>query len=243
MTILLNRMRDSAVARGVAFGVGTFLVWAGYFYWRPPGPMLYLRHIEHLNPKSNYVALTFDDGPHPLTTPLLLAVLKRAQVRATFFCIGDGLRLYPELAYRIATEGHSMANHSQPHRNLSRENPANFPRQVDACFATIERTQIDAGTNQHTRLFRPPGGGMNRDVMDYLYRKDYTLAWWTNNVGDWACPPPWKIAAGVTANLRSGDIILMHDGGTGTPQAIPSIVKAARTQGLNFVPMPEFAPR
>jgi peptidoglycan/xylan/chitin deacetylase (PgdA/CDA1 family) len=68
-----------------------------------------------------------------------------------------------------------------------------------------------------------------------------TLAWWSNNVGDWARPPAWKIADGVKAHLTPGDIILLHDapGGYGTPQAVPAIVRAARLQGLECVVMPE----
>ena len=216
--------------------------WALYFWWRPPAPMLFLRHVEHLGRDSDEASLTIDDSPHPLTTPLLLASLRRANVKATFFCIGDGLRLYPELAHRIVAEGHRLANHSQPHHNLTRVAPALYPAQVAACFEQIERVGKEAGVPQTTHLFRPPGGGLNRALMSYLYDKHFTLAWWSNNVGDWACPPPWKIASGVKAGLRPGDIILLHDGGTGTPQAIPNIVKEARRRGLHFVPMPESTP-
>lgn len=210
-----------------------------YFEWRPPAPMLYLRHQETLPATSQSIALTIDDAPHPLTTPLLLASLKRAGVKATFFSVGDGLRLYPELAHRIALEGHRLANHSQPHHNLTTVDAAEFPGHIDACFEQIEQVGRDAGVKTQTRLFRPPGGGLDRDVMDYLYRRDFTLAWWSNNVGDWTCPPAWKIADGVKANLKAGDILLLHDGGTGTPQAIPAIVKAARKRGFDFVLMPE----
>ncbi len=210
-----------------------------YFLWRPPAPMLFLKHQETLGKDSRDVALTIDDTPHPLTTPLLLASMKHSDVKATFFCIGEGLRLYPELSHRILSEGHRMANHSQPHHNLTTVHPAFYPQHVDACFSAIETAGKDAKIPMQTRLFRPPGGGLNRDLMDYLYRRGDTLAWWSNNVGDWTCPPAWKIADGVKANLKAGDILLLHDGGTGTPQAIPSIVKEARKRDLGFVFMPE----
>ena len=95
------------------------------------------------------------------------------------------------------------------------------------------------GNPSKTTLFRPPGGGLDRAEMTYLYNRGYTLAWWSNNVGDWTCPPAWKIADGVKANLRPGDVLLLHDGGTGTPQAIGSIVKEAHRRGLKFVLMDE----
>ncbi|RYG69117.1 polysaccharide deacetylase family protein, partial [bacterium] len=167
------------------------------------------------------------------------ASLKHADVKATFFCVGEGLKLYPELAHRMVAEGHQLANHSQPHHNLTTVVPETYPQHVDACFDQIKAIGEAAGIPQETRLFRPPGGGMNRDVMAYLYQRDYTLAWWSNNVGDWTCPPAWKIADGVKANMKAGDILLLHDGGTGTPQAIPAIVKEARARGFKFIPMPQ----
>lgn len=210
-----------------------------YFLWRPPAAMLFLQHQETLGANSQDVALTIDDTPHPLTTPLLLASMKHSDVKATFFCIGEGLRLYPELAHRIVSEGHRLGNHSQPHHNLTTVDPSLYPLHVDAGFAAIETVSKDAQIPMQTRLFRPPGGGLNRELMDYLYRRGDTLAWWSNNVGDWTCPPAWKIADGVKANLKAGDILLLHDGGTGTPQAIPSIIKEARRRDLGFVLMPE----
>jgi len=215
-------------------------IWGAYFWWRPPAPMLGMRHEEHLGRDVKSIAFTFDDGPHPLTTPLLLASLKRAGVRATFFCIGANLRLYPELAHRLIEDGHELGNHSEPHHNLTTVAARDFPLHIAAGFDSIARIERDAGNfGAATRLFRPPGGGLNRAEMDYLYRHDYTLAWWSNNVGDWTCPPAWRIAHGVNARLQAGDIILLHDGGTGTPQAIPAIVKAARERGLRTVLMPE----
>jgi len=224
------------VARGVAFLGVTALIWAAYFAWRPPAPILWLRHIEHLPPDNRAVSITIDDAPHPLTTPLLLAALKRADVKATFFVVGDGLRLYPELARRIVQDGHGLGNHSQfhpSHPNLAGLPSSTYDDEVMRCFTAIR------AMGQETRLFRPPGGGLNRPLMQYLYDNDATLAWWSHNIGDWARQPAWKIAYLVNLNLRSGDILLLHDSGLGTPQAIPRIVYQARERGFEFVPMPE----
>ena len=225
--------------RALLFLLGSAVSLALYLWWRPPAPMLYLRHSENLGRASRHIALTIDDSPHPLTTPLLLAALRHSNVRASFFCVGGNLKLYPELAHRIVTEGHAIGNHSQPHHNLTTVERADYPAHIDAGFATIAGAEAASGRRAQTALFRPPGGGLDRDVMAYLYRRNYTLAWWSNNVGDWTCPPAWKIARGVEANLRGGDILLLHDGGTGTPQAIDSIVKSARARELEFVVMPE----
>ena len=223
--------------RLLLFGASAGLALAAYALWRPPAPMLWLQNSVHLGRDTNKIALTLDDSPHPLTTPLLLASLRHAEVKATFFSVGENLKLYPELAHRIVAEGHALGNHSQPHHNLTTVEPHDFPRHIDAGFATIDAVEQSAGVQNQATLFRPPGGGLDRAEMEYLYRRGYTLAWWSNNVGDWTCPPAWKIADGVKANLRPGDILLLHDGGTGTPQAIGAIVKDARARGMEFVRM------
>ena len=229
----LRRWRP--LGRVASFMAVTAAIWAGYFAWRPPLPMLYLRHIEHMGKNSRRLSLTFDDAPHPLSTPLLLASLKRAGVPATFFVVGEGLRIYPELGYRMVAEGHALANHSEYHRNLTRRDVPvkDYDIEVGECFRRIEML------GQKTRLFRPPGGGLNRAAMDYLYRNDVTLAWWSNNIGDWARPPAWKIVHQVRIGVRPGDIVLLHDAGIGTAQSLPKIVREARDSGLTFVPMPE----
>lgn len=219
--------------RIAAFVATTAALWSAYFWWRPPGPTLHLPVVTHMPEASNEVALTFDDGPHPLTTPLLLASLKRAGVKATFFVVSDGMTLYPQLVKQIVDDGHRLANHSSHHINLTKIERQDYPIEIDQTFEAI------AKAGQETRLFRPPGGGLDRRAMNYLYQNDVTLAWWTNNVGDWAPLPAWKIAAHMNNTLRAGDIVLMHDAGTSTPQAIPVIVREARKKGLKFVPMPE----
>ncbi len=236
-----NRNQLVSWWRLILFAATAGLSLAAYALWRPPAPMLWLKNKVHLGRDTNEISLTLDDSPHPLTTPLLLASLQHAEVKATFFSVGENLKLYPELAHRIVAEGHALGNHSQPHHNLTTVDPRDFPLHIDAGFATIDKVEKNAGSQARTTLFRPPGGGLNREAMNYLYNHDYTLAWWSNNVGDWTCPPAWKIADGVKANLRPGDILLLHDGGTGTPQAIGAIVQEARKRGLKFVLMDQAA--
>ena len=182
------------------------------------------------------VSMTFDDAPHPLTTPLLLAALKGSHIQGSFMCVGNNLVLYPELARRMVEEGHRLADHSQYHHNLTTVTPAEYDHEVETCFKVI------ASHDEQTELFRPPGGGLNRSEMQFLYDHNVTLAWWSNNVGDYEVPDSWTIAHMVTANLRPGDILLLHDELTSTPKAVPLIAKEAFKRGYKFVPMPETAP-
>ncbi len=238
--VVAERGRKTQWRRALLFVLSTVALWMLYFAWRPPLAMLQLSHTEHLKSGSGQIAMSFDDAPHPVITPLLLAALKRADARASFFVIGDSLRFYPELAHRIVAEGHALANHSRSHINLTHVAARDYDREVASCFVDIERVDQSA-LALRSHLFRPPGGGLDRDVMEYLLKQNIRLAWWSNNVGDWARPPAWKIATQVNAHLREGDIILLHDtpGGYGTPQAVPAIVRAARLKNLSVVPMPE----
>lgn len=227
------RLVQRPLPKSLLFTALTLLIWLGYFAWRPPQLLLGVNHVEHLNPAEQSVALTFDDAPHPMTTPLLLAALKRADVKATFFAVGENLQMYPQLAYDIVHDGNKLGDHSQNHHNLTTLPTSQQGPEMEQCFALIRQL---GGT---THLFRPPGGGLDWRALRYLYQHDITLAWWSNNVGDWAPTPAWKIVYHFANTLRPGDIILLHDAGTSTPQAIAPIVREARRNGLKFVLMPE----
>lgn len=225
------------LVRTALFTSLTALVWLGWCWWRPPLPMLFLEHREMMD-HPRQVSITIDDAPHPLTSPLLLAVLRRARVKATFFVIGQGLTCYPELTRRILADGHRLGNHSQFHHNLTRVPVAEYDREILDGFVSLHQAQ--AGSMQpEVRLFRPPGGGMNWEVLKYLHRHHLVLAWWSINVGDWAPQPASKIAFSVLANLRGRDVLLLHDATPSTAEAIPYIVKMARRRGYQFLPMPQ----
>lgn len=229
----LNNIFQQPATKVLLFGILLAMIWIGYFTWRPPQLLLGVNHVEHLDPQTNTVAMTFDDAPHPLTTPLLLESLKRSDVKATFFSVGDNLQMYPQLAFDIAHQGHKLANHSQNHHNLTTLQTAQQGPEIEKCFDIIRKL------GGESNLFRPPGGGLDWRALRYMYNNNITLAWWSNNVGDWAPMPAWKIVHHFRNSLRAGDIILLHDAGTSTPQAIPMIVREAREKGLEFVLMPE----
>ncbi|MEO6907494.1 MAG: polysaccharide deacetylase family protein [Abditibacteriaceae bacterium] len=229
----LEKFVQQPATKVLLFVVLMALIWIGNFSWRPPQLLLGVSHVEHLNPQTQTVALTFDDAPHPLTTPMLLASLKRANVKATFFCVGDNLQMYPQLAYDIVQQGNKLGDHSQNHHNFTTLSTAQQGPEIEKCFALIHKL------GGKTSLFRPPGGGLDWRTMRYMYNHNVTLAWWSNTGGDWAPMPAWKIVHHFRDSLRPGDIILLHDAGTSTPQAISPIVREARGKGLRFVLMPE----
>src|SRR5215471_1154983 len=108
---------------------------------------------RRLPPGARGVALTFDDGPHPEGTPALLDLLAEADALATFFLVGEQVERWPEIAGRIASEGHAIALHAYRHRNQLRVPPGALERDLDRGLDAIEKA-----TGQRPELYRPPYG-------------------------------------------------------------------------------------
>jgi peptidoglycan/xylan/chitin deacetylase (PgdA/CDA1 family) len=166
-----------------------------------------LRHImgtiTHFAVKDRLVALTFDDGPHPESTPRLLDILEKHHAHATFFVIGEAAQRHPELLHRIARSGHAICNHSWDHPSFP--NIAGYERraQIRACAKAI------APYGQ--RFFRPPYG-----YQSVLTRLDalllgYKVVTWNILAEDWLDHDPDSMFNKVMNKIRPGSVILFHD--------------------------------
>lgn len=155
------------------------------------------------------VALTFDDGPDLASTPALLEHLKRAGLRATFFCVGEHLARHPELARRIAAEGHLIGNHSWAHSRLT--NLFSVVRLRE----DLERagSEIDRLTGQTPALFRPPMGLTNPRVFRVARELNLTVVGWSARGFDQREGSPERIVRRLMCGLKPGAIFLLHDGG------------------------------
>jgi peptidoglycan-N-acetylglucosamine deacetylase len=183
------------------------------------------------------IALTFDDGPHPVFTPQVLELLHRYGVTATFFCVGLNVAAYPELVARIAEAGHVVGNHTWSHPYLPDLPQDELLRQVDATDAALR----DAGTA--TRLVRPPYGARTPDALTWLAGHGYTTVLWDVDVGDWAVPGTDTVVAAATT-ATAGSIVLMHDAGgdrTQTVQALPVILGRLLDRGYRLVSIDELS--
>ena len=173
------------------------------------------------------VALTIDDGPHPLITPLILEALKQAGVKATFFIVGKKAEEYPELLRRIVAEGHEIGNHTYSHARLTKLPPAQIWAEIRACDEVVRRL-----TGVKMRYLRPPGGGYDEQALRVVQAAGYSLALWTDNTGDWRKPPVQTIVHNALRKIAPGGIILMHQGDPVSVEAIPMIVRGLRLQHL-----------
>ncbi len=193
--------------------------------------------------RRQVVALTFDDGPSPDTTPKILDTLKADGARATFFVLGKHAELYPELVERIVREGHELGNHGYDHGILAFAGPAQVHRQLHR----TERLLKQSGAPP-VRVFRAPHGFRSPFVSRTAGRLGYATCAWSAGVFDTAKPGVDVIVRRSVKALKPGAILLLHDAdGWGnddrsqTAEALPAILEAARAESYEFVTMSEIA--
>jgi peptidoglycan/xylan/chitin deacetylase (PgdA/CDA1 family) len=192
-----------------------------------------------------HVALTFDDGPDPASTPRFLTTLAALEVRATFFVLGTMLAQAPWLGGELTAAGHEVAVHGWDHRCL-------ILRGERAAYAGLVRTcdLIGEVTGTHPRWFRPPYGVLPATSVRAARRAELTPVLWTAWGRDWeAAATPASVRRRVRSRLRGGGTILLHDSDctsaprswTATLEALPAIVQDCRDRGWRVGPLAEHA--
>jgi peptidoglycan-N-acetylglucosamine deacetylase len=167
------------------------------------------------------VAITIDDGPDPAVTPRVLAQLAQFEATATFFCVGERVQRYPELAREILRQGHAIENHSQRHRHdFSLLGPKRMHREI------VEAQDSIAGvTGSVPTFFRAPAGLRNPFLQPLLDDLQLRLASWTRRGFDTVNGNPDVIYKRLAASLQGGDILLLHDANAARgPAELPVIL-------------------
>jgi peptidoglycan-N-acetylglucosamine deacetylase len=188
------------------------------------------------NQNDKIVALTFDDGPWPKYTEQILDILKKNNVKGTFFVIGNNMKNFPEIGKRIVTDGHTIANHTW-HHWYHRLSPKAAAYEIDATEAIIYKT-----TGVRTNLFRPPGGVLGNGPAAYARSKKYSVIMWSADSHDYKRPPTPRLLSNVMRDSKPGGVVLMHDGGgirDSTVKALPAMIEKFRKSGYRFVTMSE----
>ena len=190
-------------------------------------------NVYHAHENSDMkIALTFDDGPHPRLTPAILDILKKYNVRATFFLVGENVDNYQELAQRILKEGHEIGNHTYTHDKVSGLGKFQIKREIERCEAAIYEQ-----TDYKTKLFRPPQGFLDDKVQSVSEEMDYRVILWDVDTEDWAHVSPKEICQNVCKHVSAGSIILMHDYvsyNSPTPEALELFLPILLAQGYQF---------
>ncbi|GAB3414998.1 polysaccharide deacetylase family protein [Flindersiella endophytica] len=189
-----------------------------------PGSAGAQRQATQRRDRVKVLYLTFDDGPSREWTPKVLEVLDRYDAKATFFELGRAQRAYPALARRVRAAGHTIANHSTIHRDLTMLSDGAI------------RWEVRNGPD--SPCFRPPYGAINHRVRSVLRSEGvHDIVLWDIDTLDWTRPGSHRIAQTVVSHARPGNIVLMHDGGANRAQtvaALDTILRELYGQGYLF---------
>lgn len=180
------------------------------------------------------VALTFDDGPYPLYTAVLLEVLRKHQVKATFFLVGRSVEQQPELTRQIAAEGHELANHTFSHRRETQLRPGELESEI---LDTEDAIASHSGVRPH--LFRPAGGKLSAHGMATVRHLGYTFVDFTVNPGDWWVRDPQDLFQGSFRGRSREGVVLLHTGSMGLVRTLPTYIEQMRQRGFRFVTVSE----
>lgn len=210
--------------------IGVFVAIVLFVFWVEP--MVFLGAFERLTPDVIYrvqtalpiVALSFDDGPHPVFTPQVLEILDRYDVKATFFLIGERAVRHPQLVARIKAAGHEVANHYFKNGSILGHADEEF-------LALLKETEQAIGTSGGPKLFRPPGGVARPRQIKLARENGYCCVLGSAYPHDPMRPPVWYIRWLVEKNLVPGTIVILHDGiadATRSIEALPHILDTGR---------------
>jgi len=186
--------------------------------------------LTRLSTNEKTVALTFDDGPSPETTPAVLDTLASFGVHATFFVLGEAVEESPDLLRRIVAEGHAVGLHGEGHRPFVLMNPRRIRDEIERARESVYRACPDAVLSS---WLRPPHGFKSPGVLWAVHRAGFHLAGWSADGRDYTEADPKRIAQNVLDHLRAGAVILLHDGpgNAQTVTALPTILQGLREQG------------
>lgn len=197
-------------------------------------------NVVHRVPTAEkVVALTYDDGPHPVFTPRILDILDKYHVKATFFMIGNQMERYPEVVKEVLKRGHIIANHTYTHpHNIEADTAPQIIRELELCERIIERM-----TGRRAYLFRPPRGLVDSTIFTIAQEEGYQTILWTVCADHHDAPTPKLMAERVVKLIKPGGIILVHDGTFPSRwkdvEATPLIIESLSQQGYKFLTLPE----
>lgn len=186
--------------------------------------------LHRIHSSGNSVVLTFDDGPMPGHTEKVLAVLAEKNAKACFFLIGKNMEQHPELVKQIIAEGHQVGHHSYSHVNT-------FPMwSTDKVKEDIAKAALilENITSQQNLRFRIPFGLSNPNIAKAIQQCNFQSIGWSLRTYDTMSKSKVQLVHTVLSKVKAGDIILLHDWGTYTVEALPEIIDKVRGKGLEF---------
>lgn len=183
---------------------------------------------------GRFVSLTFDAAWGNEDTQTLIDILGRYGVKATFFVVGDWVDKYPESVRALHAAGHEVMNHSAKHPHMAKLSAQKIVSEINACSDKIE-----AVTGVRPTLFRCPYGEYDDNVISTVRSLGMTAIQWDTDSLDWKKLSAEEIAGRVKEKARPGSIVLFHNAGLHTPEALPGIIEFFQSNGYSIVPVSE----
>jgi peptidoglycan-N-acetylglucosamine deacetylase len=177
------------------------------------------------------LAMTFDDGPHPVNTPKLLDLLKARNIKATFFVVGTNAKAYPQIIRRIIEEGHEIGNHTWTHASLVSRSDAQIRSEL-----RMSEDALVAAAGYRPHLIRPPYGAINQRIKEFMFSEfGYSTILWSVDPNDWKRPGVSVVTSRLVNGAHKGAILLAHDIHAPTITAMPSTLDQLLAKGYQFV--------
>jgi len=190
--------------------------------------------IYYVETEEKKVAFSFDACWGAERTPAILEELKNNNIVTTFFLTGFWVEKYPEKVKEIAEAGHEIGNHTFSHPHLNTLGEEEIVQELTRVAAMIEEL-----TGEKPRLFRPPFGEYNNTVIETAQKLGYQTIQWSIDSLDWQEHGKEALVERVTSNLHPGAIILFHNNGLYTAEALPEIIAHTKKEGYTIVPISE----
>ncbi len=236
-------MRIFVVPRRKFFGLALTILLGGYFLWRPGAMMNTVRRVSVLlsgriipiysvETPDKKVAISFDAVWGADQTPKLLEIMAKNNVRTTFFLSGFWLEKYPEMAKAIARAGHEIGNHTYTHPHLNKLSKEEIARELLRTHQLIREL-----TGQTATLFRPPFGEYNNKVIETAAECGYKTIIWDIDSLDWQDLSAAAMLERIQKRLQPGSIILFHNAGKHTPEAVAQLLPLLKSKGYAVVPV------
>ncbi|PYE54552.1 polysaccharide deacetylase family protein [Deinococcus yavapaiensis] len=181
-------------------------------------------------------ALTFDDAPHPMYMPLVLDLLRRENVQATFFVIGRNAEAYPYFIHDMIEGGHEVGNHTYHHVRLPRLPDATVRSELQMTNDVVQRI-----TGLPVRYFRPPGGEYSVKTLQIARQLGLTTTFWTDDPADFTNPGQTVLESRLVRRLRPGGLVLLHDNAPEGLAVLARFARVAETRGISLVTVGQLA--
>ncbi|MDR1001892.1 MAG: polysaccharide deacetylase family protein [Oscillospiraceae bacterium] len=180
------------------------------------------------------VSISFDAAWGNEDTEILIEILEKYKVKATFFLVGDWVDKFPESVKALYDAGHEIMNHSNTHPHMNKLSREQMRQEIEAC-----NSKIEAITGERPLLFRAPYGEYNDTLIEVTDSLGMYCIQWDVDSHDWKNPPSEQITARVTQRVIPGSIVLFHNAAVNTPASLPATIENLLEKGYTFTKISE----